>query len=289
MTDMTIPALPSTETEAPQVTTPNESTTPQAEKPAGTPQDNAPAGDEDKATQDAASDESPSQDDGEKKQTWKEKKAERNRKRWQEYKEAKAYRDQEVYRLRAEVDRLKSAKEPDYSQILDPNEEIAERTAWKVRQQQQAEAEQKLSETQQNAERETKARLDTAIDELLDYGRQSIPDFEAVALSRNLNVHENAVPFIVDSDKGAELLYYLGKNPAVADELYTAFASRSPSALIKLGRIEAQLSTPAAKPVSTAPAPAPIISGGINPVSFNAEKSGVDDMAAYLRKAGVIR
>lgn len=252
-------------------------TTPQAEKPAGDEGETP--------SQDAASDESQSQEDQPK--TWKEKRQERNRARWQEYKEAKAIMPARLAALESEVARLRGAQAPDFSQIQDPTEELAERTAWKVRQQTAAEAEARLKEQKDAATAETSAKLAAAWMEAVEDARERIKDFDSVVTDKT-PIHARAAPFIVESDKSAEIAYWLGKNPKDAEALYAKFESQPAQALIELGRIEARLSAPEPKRVSTAPKPAKTLNGGASPLSFDGSKAGVGDMQAWLKKAGVI-
>lgn len=286
--DITIPAPQgSTDAAVSQVTDTKPiavQTTPQAEKPVGeTPQAETPAGDE----QAAASDENdPSQDD--KPKTWKEKRQERNRARWQEYKEAKAVLPQRLSILENEVARLRRSPIPDFSQISDPTEELAERTAWKVRQAQADESEARLNQERQTVAQEQSEKLAGAWKEAVEDARERMPDFDAV-VNEKTPIHQRAAPFIVESEKAAEIAYWLGKNPDAALNLYNKFESAPAQALMELGRIEARLSAPEPKRVSTAPSPAKTLSGGLNPLQFDANRASTDDMAAYLKKAGITR
>lgn len=129
-------------------------TTQIAEDPKVTPQAETPAGDE----ANAAPDGSQEQDDDQPK-SWKEKRQERNKQRWQEYKEAKAVLPQRLASLEQEVARLKGIQPPDYSQITDPTEELAERTAHKVRMAQAQDAEQRLIGERQTAANEQQQKM----------------------------------------------------------------------------------------------------------------------------------
>ncbi len=137
--DIAQPAAPtvgSLDPVASQVTTQNaEPNAPQAETPAGTEQPAKAV--EETAEQKAASEETQSQD-GEQPKTWKEKRQERNRDRWQAFKQAKEVLPARLESLEKEVARLRGTAPPDFSQIVDPNEELAERTAWKVQPRQAA-------------------------------------------------------------------------------------------------------------------------------------------------------
>lgn len=286
MTDMTIPAVPqpgtSTEPAAPQVTTQetHEQDAPQADKgQAGEPQDKPEA----KSEGDPAG-----SDSDQPKSTWKEKRAERNRQRWQEFKQAREIMPRRLEMLEKEVARLKGGDQPDFSQIADPNEELAERTAWKVRQQNAREAEARLDSERQQIAHEHQQKMRAAWAETVEEARKTMPDFDAV-FTENTPVHERAVRHIAESDMGAEIAYYLGKNPKEAVSLYQAFESDPVRALKQFGALEARLSRPAAAKPTAAPKPASVISGGVSPSGFDASKASVADTEAYLRKAGIIR
>lgn len=204
---------------------------------------------------------------------------ERNRERWQRMREA----SEEAARLRAELARWKP--EPvDYSRVEDPDEALALRTAAKVRESLAGDVEARASHAQQLAER----ALAENVEAIYQDGRERMPDFDQVVTDRT-PVHRNAVPFIAESERGSELLYHLGKNPQVALDLYRKFDASPAQALVELGRIEARLSVPAPKTASKAPRPVPAITGGSSPPAFDASQASVDDMAAQLRKAGLIR
>lgn len=286
--DIAQPAAPtvgSLDPVASQVTTQNaEPNAPQAETPAGTEQP-AKAVDE-TAEQKAASEETQSQD-GEQPKTWKEKRQERNRDRWQAFKQAKEVLPARLESLEKEVARLRGTAPPDFSQIVDPNEELAERTAWKVQQRQAADSEARLNSERQTAAVEQTRAMAAAWEESKQEARERIPDFDQVVTDAT-PIHQRAAPFIVESEKGAEIAYYLGKNPKAANDLFEKFNTAPAQALIELGRIEARLSAPAPKTISTAPKPAATLSGGANPLAFDAKTAGVGDMQAQFRKLGLI-
>ena len=285
--DLTIPAPQgSTDTAASQVTAQDvQTTTPQAETPAGQqPQAKEPAGAQDQT----ASDQTDQSQDDDKPKTWKEKRQERNRQRWQEYKEAKAVIPQRLAMLEGEVARLRQTSPPDFSQIVDPTEELAERTAWKVRQSQAEDTEKRLTQERERAALEDQQRMKDAWSEAVEDARDRMPDFDQV-VTKDTPIHARAAPYIVESDLGAEIAYWLGKNPNEARALFNKFESAPNQALIELGRIEARLSASEPKRVSTAPRPAQTLSGGANPLAFDPGRASTDDMAAQLRKAGIIR
>jgi hypothetical protein len=203
----------------------------------------------------------------------------RNRERWQRMREA----SEEAARLRAELARYRH--EPiDYSRVDDPDEALALRTAAKVKESLAGDVEARAHHAEAQAQRV----LAENVDAMYADGRERMPDFDQVVTART-PVHQDAVPFIAESERGAEVLYHLGRNPQVALDLYQKFSSNPAQALIELGRIEARIATPAAKAVTKAPRPAPAITGGSSPPSFDASRASVADMAAELRAAGLIR
>ena len=281
--DITIPAPSgSTDSAAPQVTTQTaEETkvdTPQAETPAGTEE-----------TEQTASGEDPSQDDDpDKPKTWKEKRQERNRARWQEFKAARDAVPVKLALLEREVAALKGTPAPDFTQFTDPTEEIAQRAAHAVRQQTVKDRQAQIETEKDAVAYEQQQRMYAAWDEAKEEARERIPDFDAVVTDA-LPIHPRAAPHIVESGKAAEIAYYLGKNPKVAQNLAQQFETSPAKALIELGEIKARLSAPKAKTLSTAPKPASTLGGGVNPLGFDPNKGSVGDMEAHLRKAGIIR
>ena len=208
------------------------------------------------------------------------KRRERNRERWARMKEASA----DAERLRAELYRYRMASHVDLSQVDDPDEALALRTAAKVRESLAGDVEARASQADQAAHRALAENVEATFDD----GRERMPDFDQVVTERT-PVHPNAVPFLAESERGADILYHLGKNPDVARSLYQTFARDPARALIELGRLEAKISAPAARSVSKAPPPAKIVTGGSNPPAFDPSRASVADMAAEMRKLGLIR
>jgi hypothetical protein len=207
---------------------------------------------------------------------------ERNRQRWQAMKDERLQALSEAARLRAELDRIRNTK-VDVSQYDDPDDALAARTAQKVR-------ESFAGDYEQQAQRHT-ARAEQAVVEawsaIKEDARERMPDFDSV-VTDTTPIHQRAAPFIVESEKAAEIAYYLGKNVEVARDLYNDFERNPARALIKLGQIEAKVSMAAPKAHSSAPRPAPILSGSSAPPAFDPKTSGVSEMQAILKKAGIL-
>lgn len=262
------PETTSTAAPAETVQTSAEQTTlsPQADKPAGTEQHAAP---------DEGQDKQPTPAEIARK--------DRNRQRWQTMKQEISDSRRREQFLLGEVERL-SKQQPDFSKITDPDEVAAAKTANTFR---QIQAEDHQSRARQEAQTRQGA-VREAWNAMADDMRTKAPDFDQV-FNANTPVHQHAVPFIVESEKGGEIAYWLGKNPDVARDLYSKFDTAPAQALIELGRIEARLSAPPPKQISTAPKPIPALNGGANPIAFDPSTASVADMAAHLKKAGLIR
>ena len=87
--------------------------------------------------------------------------------------------------------------------------------------------------------------------------RERMPDFDNV-FDGNVPVSEVMADLIAESDVGAELAYYLGKNRSVAHRIY----EMNPiDAAREIGRLERSVTLPKAKQVSTAPKPVPQVAG----------------------------
>jgi len=260
---------PETPSPAPAVTEQKsaETTTPQPIEAAGTEEQQKPAAEESPDKQPTAED----------------RKRERNRERWRQMNQARDDALRRAAAAEAELARIKSGQQPDFSQYQDPDERLAARTAHMVRQNMAGDHETQAKVAREEAQRAMAEAWNVARED----ARSRIPDFDQVVTDRT-PIHQRAAPFIVESEKGPEIAYWLGKNTDAARELYQRFESNPAQALIELGRIEARLSTPPPKPVSTAPKPAPVLNGGVSPLGFDVHSASVDDVAAMLRKEGIL-
>ena len=92
---------------------------------------------------------------------------------------------------------------------------------------------------------------------------------------------------ILDSDKAAELAMYFVNNPREARSISELPPSRQGAAI---ARIEARLQTALdVRKTSNTPPPTGTLKGAGAPAGFNLATASVDDVAAQLKKAGVIR
>ncbi len=104
------------------------------------------------------------------------------------------------------------------------------------------------------------------------------PDFDDVAFNPSLPVTDVMADAIDLSDKGPEILYFLGKNPGEAERI-----ARMPGlqAALEIGRLEGRLSLPQPKTVTNAPPPIRPISGGHGAVVVDPDKMTSGEWLAW--------
>jgi hypothetical protein len=134
----------------------------------------------------------------------------------------------------------------DYEQYLEARAEFRAVKALDARlQQQEAQRAQQAQQTEQQKQVATwNAKLAEA--------RSKLPDFDDVTSSADVAITPQMSSAIMDSDKGAEVAYYLAKNPAEAARI----AALSPIGQVReIGKLEDRVQ---AKPVKPSSAPDPI-------------------------------
>lgn len=135
-----------------------------------------------------------------------------------------------------------------------------------------------VKQVEQDFEQRREAQNKAAFAAQAEAIRSSAPDFDAVVSNPNLVVSEQLYKVILESDRKAEVAYYIGKNPELAARL-----SHMPptQAAREIGRIEATLAmSPTRKQTS---APAPIVP--VSSPSFAERQLGsmsLDDVRAKL-------
>lgn len=142
-------------------------------------------------------------------------------------------------------------------------------------------AEQKATERLAQRERQQEAeRRQEAFYEKAEKAAERFPDFQLVVTNPNLSINDSMYEFISDSEHGADVAYFLGKNPLKA----AAIAQMTPmKAARELTRIEGELaSRPKATP-SKAPDPIKPVGSRGSP-SSSSVPSDEDDIATWMEK-----
>lgn len=114
----------------------------------------------------------------------------------------------------------------------------------------------------------------------LEAAQERIPDInDAYEQFSKLPLTEHAADIISESEKAAEITYYLAKNPAEAYEI----ASLPPHLQgAKLARIEAKVSQGSPRRTSAAPPPVPIVSANSAPATPALKDMGVADIGKLI-------
>lgn len=100
-----------------------------------------------------------------------------------------------------------------------------------------------------------------------------VDDFVEVVYNPSLTISEEMQRLAFESDKGPEILYHLGKNPAEAARIAVMSPAQAGRAI---GMLEASLTLPPAKHVSSAPPPITPITGGGEPPKVDPDKMTPD-------------
>lgn len=166
---------------------------------------------------------------------------------------------------------------PDISQFDDHDKYLEALADWKV-ESRLAEERQKQSEREQAREA---ARRQSLLRERIEKASERYEDFYESARA-DVNVSAAVADAITDSELGADLIYFLGKNPEEARRLN---ALNPVAAVREVGRLEARIqeaNKPKPKPISNAPDPVKPL-GGKEVVSKRPEEMSMSEYIAWRR------
>lgn len=193
--------------------------------------------------------------------------------RHQQLKAESASKDQEIARLKARNAELEKLP---WDQLTAEQQQAAQlRHTLNSDRIETAEADAKAIERQAAL-----ARYET-LEEKANDARSRIPDFDAAWDTMLANpLSEVGFEFLAESEKGAEIAYHLGKNPAEARRIYQLDPVRQ---AVEFARIEGRLSAPAVRKVSQAPTPPPTLGGSNAPRSKSYAEMSMDEYAAAYK------
>lgn len=133
----------------------------------------------------------------------------------------------------------------------------------------------------QDQQREAETRRRSVFTDRESNFSKELDDYDEVARNPSLSISQPMADVITDMDDGPAVLYYLGKNPSIADniaQLPPLVAAR------ELGRIEVGLSAKGANKVSKAPAPTPKISAAEPAIQKSVDEMSQKEFNEYRRK-----
>lgn len=138
-------------------------------------------------------------------------------------------------------------------------------------------------QSQQEAERQKQGRHEAFIEKAETFA-STTPDFNEVAFNPRLAITDVMADVLDLSERGPEILYWLGKNPEEALRI-----ARLPPvhASLEIGRLEARISAPQPKTVTQAPPPIRPLSGGSGSALVDPDKMTSDEWRKW--REGEIR
>lgn len=141
---------------------------------------------------------------------------------------------------------------PDPAKFSDFQSYMQAEVAYGVKQQLAGLREATTAAEQRNVETQRREILAQGVRKQFEAGVEKYSDFEDIVSDPELPITQAMAEVLAESEVGADLAYYLGKNPKEAERI-----ARLPaiSAARELGKLEAKLPTLAAPAVSKAPPP----------------------------------
>lgn len=183
-----------------------------------------------------------------------------------------------IARLNQEIGRLRAEAPPKEEDFADASE--YQRATFK-RATREASLEQQFEAVSADVDSLKEERKQAWAERTLE-ARERMPDFESV-FNDTVPVSEPMADMIVQSDVGPELAYWLGKNRSVAHRI----AQMSPlEAAREIGRLEARLTAPSPKTVSSAPKPVQTVAGKAHSAGKAPEDMSYDEYRA-MRQAQI--
>ncbi len=203
--------------------------------------------------------------------------------------EAEAARQEALYwrqqaeQLHQKIGPPKADQYPDYEQYLQATAQYEAQKVVQAQIQAERQAQYEYAQRQQVEQQRHQAaqKYNQALETKLNDAVKKFPDFIDVVSNPELPGIQGTPAFsaILESDRGAEVMYYLGKNPATAHRI----ASLPPLAQVKeIGRIEAAID--AGKTVTSTPPPPAKVSSGESAATKDPSRMSYDEFVAYRRK-----
>lgn len=151
----------------------------------------------------------------------------------------------------------------------------------RIAQERQAAAEWQARQAQEAQRMQQQMAYQQAVNAKIEEATKKYPDFVEVVTSPELPGLQGTPAFqaILESEQGAEVAYYLGKNPARAHQI----AAMSPIAQVReIGRIEAAISS--GKVVSNAPPPPASVDAKSGTATKDPQRMTVDEYYRHITR-----
>ncbi len=149
--------------------------------------------------------------------------------------------EKELAKLKANVPSTDKPKLEDFISEVDYMDALID---WKIEQSKKTSSEATQKITEDKKEKEALQELQGAIDDMVEQGKEKYKDFNEIALAKDLVITPELVEVILESSVPADVMYYLGKNPDIAEELSGLSMLK---AARKIAVIESEISKPSEK------------------------------------------
>lgn len=137
----------------------------------------------------------------------------------------------------------------------------------------------KVAEVEQATHRARQARAESFAAKV-ESVKDRMPDFDQVF--ETVTISDVAADLIAESDKGPEIAYWLGKNPAQAVRIANLPAHLQGA---EIARLEARLTVPS-KRTTAAPPPPPQVGASSSPGAKDPQAMTMSEFAEWFRKQG---
>lgn len=201
----------------------------------------------------------------------------------QERDAALAAADAEAKRRERILSAAKETAPPKEKDYADPLEYVAAKAVWSAGQQltdrevrEIGEREAEARKFAQDKEKQEQDLINKTWSSQVSEAKTRYADFEEVALAESLPVSRDMARLIQTSDAGPDVLYHLGRNPALAAEI----AALPPyEAARAIGRLEATVTLPRPRTSTNAPEPIAPVRGAAGASKDPAKMSGPEYQA----------
>lgn len=208
---------------------------------------------------------------------------ERGRQESEQARQEALYWRQQAEAMKQQIGPPKADQFGDYEKYLQAlaaheAEKIAEQ---RIQQERQASWEMQQRQAQEYQRQQAAMQYQATLNQKLEAATKKFPDFVEVVSSPELPGLQGTAAFnaILESEVGAEVMYYLGKNPAKAHQI----ASLSPVAQAReIGRIEAAIES--GKTVSNAPPPPASVDAKTGTATKDPRRMTIDEYYNHITR-----
>lgn len=184
------------------------------------------------------------------------------------------------------VEDLGIGKEPQKGEYTDYEKYLDDKVAYEVKKAKTEWDREVSRKSQEESRQQRMATLQTRIEE----GYKAYPDFEEIALDRSVPITPMVMEILAETERPADLAYYLGKNrmEAISISRMNPLQAARAIAKIELGLAKAGDNNPSGSKIPSAPPPIKPV-GSSHTVEKDPDKMGQKEYEAWRDKQGARR